>query len=176
MFQVSGSGCFLEPPSPQPTENGNLVPYRCMLVQYTRAQSCLTLATPWTVARQAPLFMGFPRQEYSSELLFPSPGNLTSVGIERMSPALAGGFLTTVLSGKPTNTVGPHLTHAFLSALTKGHFLGPFFGTPEEIHFTYDKSACINNSPLPPNLNPLDLFLQLYPPNLNIEISFSRYC
>ena len=37
------------------------------------AQSCLT-ATPWAVARQAPLFMGFPRQEYWSGLPFPPPG------------------------------------------------------------------------------------------------------
>ena len=35
-------------------------------------KSCLTLITPWTVARQAPLSMGFPRQEYGSGLPFPS--------------------------------------------------------------------------------------------------------
>ena len=38
------------------------------------AKSCLTLATAWTVARQAPLSMGFSRQEYWSGLPFPSPG------------------------------------------------------------------------------------------------------
>ena len=37
------------------------------------AQFCLTLETPWTVACQAPLFMGFSRQEYWSGLPFPSP-------------------------------------------------------------------------------------------------------
>ena len=37
------------------------------------AKSCLTLATPWTVARQAPLSVGFPRQEYWIGLPFPSP-------------------------------------------------------------------------------------------------------
>ena len=52
-------------------------------------------ATMWTVAHQAPLSMGFPRQEYWSELLFPSPGNLPDPGIEPASPALAGGFFTT---------------------------------------------------------------------------------
>ena len=36
--------------------------------------SCLTLATPWTVACQAPVSMGFSRQEYWSGLPFPSPG------------------------------------------------------------------------------------------------------
>ena len=33
-------------------------------------------ATPWTIARQAPLSMGFPRQEYWSRLPFPTPGDL----------------------------------------------------------------------------------------------------
>ena len=40
-----------------------------------QAQSCLTLETTWTVACQAPLSMGFPRQEYWSELPFPPPGD-----------------------------------------------------------------------------------------------------
>ena len=47
-------------------------------------------ATLWTTgARQAPLSMGFPRQEYWSGLPFPSPGNLPDSGIEAVSPALA---------------------------------------------------------------------------------------
>ena len=50
--------------------------------------------TPWTVACQAPLSMGFSRQEYGSGLPFPSPGDLPNPGIEPASPALAGGFLT----------------------------------------------------------------------------------
>ena len=49
----------------------------------------------WTVARQAPLSMAFPRQEYCSTLPFPSPGDLPHPGMEPESPALAGGFLTT---------------------------------------------------------------------------------
>ena len=52
--------------------------------------------TPWPRARQAPLSMGFPRQEYWSGLPFPSPGDLPDSGIEPVSPALAGGFFTTV--------------------------------------------------------------------------------
>ena len=54
--------------------------------------------TPWTVARQAPLSMGFSRQEYWSGLPFPPPGNFLKSGIEPeslMCPALAGGFFTT---------------------------------------------------------------------------------
>ena len=44
-------------------------------------------ATPWTVAYQAPASMGFSRQEYWSELPFPSPGDLPDPGIEPRSPA-----------------------------------------------------------------------------------------
>ena len=43
---------------------------------------------PWTVAYQAPLSMGFSRQEYWSGLPFPSPGDLPNPGIELGSPAL----------------------------------------------------------------------------------------
>ena len=55
-------------------------------------------ATPWTVARQAPLSMGFSRQEYWSGLPFPPPEDLPDPGIEPVSPvspALAGGFVIT---------------------------------------------------------------------------------
>ena len=45
--------------------------------------------TPWTGALQAPLSMGFSRQEYWSGLPFPSPGNLPDAGIKPASPALA---------------------------------------------------------------------------------------
>ena len=64
-------------------------------------------ATPWTVACQAPLCMGFPRQEYWSELPFPIPGDLPDPGIEPISPALAGRFLTTAPPGTPglTDTI-----------------------------------------------------------------------
>ena len=45
--------------------------------------SCVRLfETSWTVAHQAPLSVGFPRQEYWSGLLFLSPGNLPDLGIE----------------------------------------------------------------------------------------------
>ena len=54
--------------------------------------------TPWTVACQAPLSMGFSRQEYWSGLPFPASEDLPNPGIEPPSlafPALAGGFFTT---------------------------------------------------------------------------------
>ena len=57
-------------------------------------------ATPWTVARQAPLSMGFPRQEYWSGLPFPSPGDLPNPGIEPGSPALEANALTSEPPGK----------------------------------------------------------------------------
>ena len=59
-----------------------------------------TSVTPWTVAHQGPLSIGFPRQEYWSGLPFLPPGDLPKAGIEPVSPALAGGFFTTELPGK----------------------------------------------------------------------------
>ena len=61
------------------------------------AKSCPTLSTPWTVAHQAPLSMGFSRQEYWSGLPFPSPGDLPSPGREPGSPALQADSLLTEL-------------------------------------------------------------------------------
>ena len=61
--------------------------------------SCVQLfVTPWTIARQAPLSMGFSRHEYWNGLPFPSPGDLPDPGIKPASltsPALAGRFFTT---------------------------------------------------------------------------------
>ena len=57
---------------------------------WTHAQLHLTLAAPWTVACQAPLSMGLPRQEYWNGLPFPPPGDLLDPGIEPMSPVLVG--------------------------------------------------------------------------------------
>ena len=57
--------------------------------------------TPWSVARQAPLSMGFPRQECWREFPFPSPGDLPEPGIEPRSPALQADSLPTEPPGKP---------------------------------------------------------------------------
>ena len=64
------------------------------------AKSCPTVATPWTVARQAPLSMGFSRQECWSGLPFPFPEDLPDLGIEPRSPALQADSLPTKLPGK----------------------------------------------------------------------------
>ena len=61
------------------------------------AKSCPTLATPWTVACQAPLSMGFSRQECWSGLPFPYPGDLHYPGVEPRSPALQADSLPTEL-------------------------------------------------------------------------------
>ena len=64
--------------------------------------SCVQLfGTPWTVAHQAPLSMGFPRQEYWSGLPFPSPGYLLNPGIEPVSPALQADSLLSEPAEKP---------------------------------------------------------------------------
>ena len=76
-------------------EIGTMVEDRCCAQS---PQPCLTLCNLWTVAFQAPLSMGFSRQEHWSGLPFPSPEDLTNPGTEPtsfMSPAVAGSFFTT---------------------------------------------------------------------------------
>ena len=68
-----------------------------MVVVVLVAKSGLTLATPWTVALQAPLSMGVPRQEYWNGLSFPSSGDLPHPGIKPRSPALQADDLLTEL-------------------------------------------------------------------------------
>ena len=61
----------------------------------------LLFVTPWTVAAQAPLSVGFSRQEYYSGFPFPSPGELPDPGTELRSSALQADTLPTELCGKP---------------------------------------------------------------------------
>ena len=65
------------------------------------AKSYPTLETQWSIARQAPLSMGFPRQEYWSGLPFHSPGSLPDPRIEPRFPALQADSLLTEPPGKP---------------------------------------------------------------------------
>ena len=72
---------------------------------YMRAQllqSCPTLCDPIHCTRQAPLSMGFSRQEYWSRLPCPPPGDLPNSGTELLSPALQAISLCTELPGKPS--------------------------------------------------------------------------
>ena len=74
-------------------------------------QSCLALCDPVDcITRQAPLSMGFSRQEYWSGLPCPSPGDLPHPGINPTSltsPALAGGFFTTSTTWEATSLLFP---------------------------------------------------------------------
>ena len=86
------------------TVNPNaIVLYRSLLVIVTiQSLSRVQLfVTPSTAACQAPLSMGFPRQEYWSGLLCPSPGDLPDPGIKPSTSALAGRFFTIEPPGKP---------------------------------------------------------------------------
>ena len=91
------------------------------LVSYVKLLSHIRLfATPWTVAHQAPLSMGFSRQEYWSGLPFPSPGNLPYPGIEPRSPALRADSLPTEPQGKPV-----YLTSCGSGLLSNGSSVHP---------------------------------------------------
>ena len=68
----------------------------CCLV----TKSSDSFRTPWTVASQTPLSITFPRQEFWSELPFPSPGDLPDPGIKPVSPTVAGRFFITEPSEK----------------------------------------------------------------------------
>ena len=106
------------------------------------AQSCPTLWTPWTVAHQAPLSMGFSRREYWSGLPFPSPGDLPYSGIEPKSltsPALAGGFFTPSASWEALGTAADSNKNTQFSL--KGN------GGPEECeHINLNLPGCISPS------------------------------
>ena len=87
--------------------------------------------TPWTVAHQAPLPMGFFRQEYWSGLPCPPLGDLPNPGIEPasfMSPALTSGFPTT------SDTWEAHLVHYYTPKL---HFDPHGFHSEALITYTY---------------------------------------
>ena len=77
-------------------------------------------ATLWTAAHQAPLSMGFSRQEYWSGLPFPSPGDLPNPGIKPRSPALQADTLTSEPPGKPSWTEEPGILQ-FTESQRVGH-------------------------------------------------------
>ena len=72
-------------------------------------------ATPWTIGCQAPLSMGFPRQEYWSGLPVSPPGDHPDPGMEPAPPvalALVGRFFTTEPPGKPIRTLCIFFVHS----------------------------------------------------------------
>jgi len=76
--------------------------YENLFVVVQLLSRVLLFTTPRTVAHQAPLSMGFPRQEYWNGWPFPSPGDLSDAETEPASSALADGFFTAEPRGKPT--------------------------------------------------------------------------
>ena len=102
----------------------------------------LLLFSPWIVSGsfetcQAPLSMGFPRQEYQSGLSFPSPGDLPDPGIKPASPALASGFFIPEPLGKPPKAW-------FNWLCNQGRFLSQLNPTLCLCHF---KSDCCHLQP-----------------------------
>ena len=73
------------------------------LLLFTRQVVSYSSVTPWTVACQAPLSVGFSRQKYWSGLPFPPPGDLSDPGIELASPALQADSLALSHPGSPQN-------------------------------------------------------------------------
>ena len=61
---------------------------QAVVLLFSRKAKSNSFGSPWTLAHQPPLSMGFPRQEYCSGLPFPSPGDLPNSGIEPAPPAL----------------------------------------------------------------------------------------
>ena len=80
-----------------------LIMTTCMQV-LSRFSCVRLLAMPWTVAHQAPLSLGFSRQEYQSGLLFPSPGDLSDPRIKPASPVLWADSLPLSHQGSPSFT------------------------------------------------------------------------
>ena len=111
-------------------------------------------ANPWTIACQAPLSMGFSRQEYSSRLPFPPPGDFPDPGIKPTSPALADRFFTIEhLEGALPQDLPPFLPLSSQSSseLVVWSCWGPFHSLPFPscvaslaLHFT---PSCPNNPP-----------------------------
>ena len=98
-----------------------------------------SFVTPWTVARQATLSMGFSREKYWSGLPFPSPGYLPNLGIKPGSPTFQADSL---LSEPPSSSGIQNLTalndlHYYLSSLIHSHFSSGLFSLLQfTLHFS----------------------------------------
>ena len=81
-----------------------------------------SFTTPWTIANQVPLSMGFLREEYWSGLPFPPPGNLPNSGMEPMFPALQADSLPSEPPGKPPGkAVSSQTLKLGINSLTGNH-------------------------------------------------------
>ena len=107
------------------------------------SKSCPTLAIPWTVAHQASLSIGFPRQKCWSEVPFPSPGDFPHPGMEQRSPVPLVDSLPTEPPGKPLDVFRPLIFMCIPVWLMQGSWFahiplvwqndGPCFLPKEEI-------------------------------------------
>ena len=138
----------------------------CRKWKWSRSLSRVRLfATPWTIAYQAPLSMGFSRKECWSGLPFYSPGDLPDPGIEPRSPALRADALPSEPPGKLENVVQFSSVAQSCSTLcdsmnrsTPGlpvHHQLPEF-TQTHVHRVSDaiQPSHLLSSPSPPALNP----------------------
>ena len=85
---------------PRPSHSRTVALTHYVLCVFSDSHVRLFVA-PWTAARQTPLSMKFPRQEYWSALPFPPPGDLSHLEIKHLSLVSASGFFTTEPLGKP---------------------------------------------------------------------------
>ena len=109
-------------------------------------KSSLILVTPWTEHHQAPLSLGFSRQEYWSGEPFSSLGDLPNPGIEFTSPELAGEFLTMSHQGSPHGILNFFLlsTYDFLPCQCKNYSLSYEWKlTFSILSFDIQKQICI---------------------------------
>ena len=81
-----------------------LYPFDSDAVLWLVTRSYWLFVTPWTVAHQAPLAIGFSRQEYWSQLPCPPQAYLSKLGIERRSPTSQAHSLLSESPGKPVST------------------------------------------------------------------------
>ena len=100
-------------------ENHSKIPLYTSCAQLL--QSCLTLCDPMDCSPQAPLSMGFSRQEYWGELPFPPPGDLLDSGIEPKSPVLQVDSLLSEPSGKPDITIKTSKIKNTSDSMAAGH-------------------------------------------------------
>ena len=99
-----------------------LVVHVCVRVRAQLLSCVQLLVVPWTVAHQAPLSVGFSRQEYWCELSFPTSGDLPDP-MSLVSRALVDGFCTTTPPGKPCHCLDP----LFLLGVQSGDVLSLSF-------------------------------------------------
>ena len=107
----------------------------CLLSRFSHFR---VLATPWTVVHQAPLAMGYSRQEHWSGLSFPPPEDLPDPGIELVSPAslaLAGRFFTTEPPEKSLYFNFLKKKGIYFCDLKSSHFIACYFFLPPLISF-----------------------------------------